>query len=92
MSIAMFGGLHIDMAALKKAEHIREGSGWTGELVQSGVATSGQADSFPNDHTSPNKTSPLGDSLCLAPLPLKHTHQEHVKSMDSNTEPPSPRA
>ena len=41
MSIAMFDGLHIDVAALKTAENLRESSGWTGELVQSGVATSG---------------------------------------------------
>ena len=41
MSIAMFGGLHIGLAALKTAENIRESSGWTGELVQVGVATSG---------------------------------------------------
>ena len=41
MSIAMFGGLDIDLAALKTAENFRESSGWTGELVQSLVATSG---------------------------------------------------
>ena len=41
MSIAMFGGLNIDLAALKTAENLREISWWTGELVQSGVATSG---------------------------------------------------
>ena len=41
MSIAMFDGLHIDLAALKTAENLRESSGWTGELVQSYVATSG---------------------------------------------------
>ena len=38
----------------------------------------------------PNKTSPLGDSLSLAPLPSTNTHQEHVKSTECNTEPPSP--
>ena len=41
MSIAMFCGMHIDLAALKTEETIRESSGWTGERVQSGVATSG---------------------------------------------------
>ena len=40
----------------------------------------------------PNKTSPIGDSLCLAPPPLTNTHQEHVKTTDSNTEPASQRA
>ena len=41
MSIAMFGGMHIDVAALKTAENLRESSVWSGEPVQSGVATSG---------------------------------------------------
>ena len=40
MSIAMFGGLHIDLAA-ETAENRRESSGWTGELVQPGVAICG---------------------------------------------------
>ena len=31
----------IDVAALKTTETLRECSGWTGELVMSGVATSG---------------------------------------------------
>ena len=30
MSIAMFGGLHNDLAALKTTEIVRESSGWTG--------------------------------------------------------------
>ena len=36
----MFGGMHIEMAALL------ESSGWTEALVQAGVATAGTADSF----------------------------------------------
>ncbi len=42
----MFGGLHVEMAALKTLGDLLEGSGWTGALVQAGVATSGTADSF----------------------------------------------
>ncbi|KAJ8027926.1 hypothetical protein HOLleu_30023 [Holothuria leucospilota] len=44
--IVMFGGLHIEMASLKVLGDLLEGSGWTGALVQAGVATSGTADSF----------------------------------------------
>ena len=29
----MFGGLHIDLAALETAENLLERSGWTGEIV-----------------------------------------------------------
>ena len=44
--IVMFGGLHIEMAALKTLGDLLEGSGWTGALVQARVATPGTADSF----------------------------------------------
>lgn len=44
--IVMFGGLHIEMVALKVLGDLLEGSGWTGALVQAGVATPGTADSF----------------------------------------------
>jgi hypothetical protein len=44
--IVMLGGLHIEMAAPKTLGDLLEGSGWTGALVQAGVATSGTADSF----------------------------------------------
>ena len=44
--VIMFGGLHIELAALKTAGNLLESSGWTGALVQAGAATSGKADSF----------------------------------------------
>ena len=42
----MFGGLHIEMTALKMLGDLLEGSGWIGALVQAEVATSGTANSF----------------------------------------------
>ena len=52
----MFGGLHIDLDALETAENLLERSGWTGELVQAGVATSGKADSFlKTSHVTPTR-------------------------------------
>ena len=44
--VVMFGGLHIEMAALKMLGNLLEGSGWTGALVQANVASSGTADLF----------------------------------------------
>ena len=44
--IIMFGGLHIEMTALKMLGDLLEGSGWIGALVQAEVATSGTANSF----------------------------------------------
>ena len=37
--IVIFGGLHIEMATLKTLGDLLDGSGWTGALVQVGVAT-----------------------------------------------------
>ena len=42
----MFGGLHIEMTAMKSIVSILEDSGWTCALVEAGVASSGTADSF----------------------------------------------
>ena len=44
--VILFGGLHIEMAALKTLGNLLDGSGWTSALVQAGVATPGTADSF----------------------------------------------
>ena len=44
--VVMFGGLHIEMVALKMLGDLLEDSGWTGALVQAGITTSGLADSF----------------------------------------------
>ena len=44
--VIMFGGLHIEMVALKSIETLLINSGWTGALVEAGVASPGTADSF----------------------------------------------
>ena len=44
--IILFGGLHIEMAALKSLGDLLDASGWTGALVLAGVATTCTADSF----------------------------------------------
>ena len=42
----MFGGLHIEMAALKSIESILKSSGWTEAIVEADIASSGTAESF----------------------------------------------
>ena len=42
----LFGGLHIEMAALKAVSKWLEGSGWAQALVQAEIVTAGMADSF----------------------------------------------
>ena len=44
--IVMFGGLLVELTAQKAIGKWIEDSGWTGALVQSGIASSGIADSF----------------------------------------------
>lgn len=44
--VVMFGGLHIEMAALKTLGDWLQGSGWVQALVQAEIATAGTADSF----------------------------------------------
>ena len=44
--VVMFGGLHIEMAALKTLGNWLDGSGWVQALVQAEIATAGTADSF----------------------------------------------
>lgn len=44
--IMMFGGLHIELAALKSIGALLQDSGWTGALVEAGVASPGTAESF----------------------------------------------
>ena len=44
--VIMFGGLHIEMAALKSLGTQLEDSGWTSAIIEAGLASSGTADSF----------------------------------------------
>lgn len=46
--VVMFGGLHIEMALWNTIGDFLEGPGWTVALTDSGVASSGTADSFLN--------------------------------------------
>jgi len=40
INVVMFGGLHIEMVALKMLGDLLEGSGWTGALFQAGITNS----------------------------------------------------
>lgn len=44
--VVMFGCLHIEMAAFRSLGTLLQSSGWTGALVEAGVASSGTANSF----------------------------------------------
>ena len=44
--VIMFGGLHIELTALKALGKWLDNSGWVNAITQSGLASSGTADSF----------------------------------------------
>jgi hypothetical protein len=44
--VIMFGGLHIEMAALKSIGTLLQKSGWTEASVEAGIASSGTVESF----------------------------------------------
>lgn len=44
--VVMFGGLHLEVAGFRSLETLLKNSGWTGALVEAGVASSGTAESF----------------------------------------------
>ncbi|WAR14007.1 hypothetical protein MAR_004112 [Mya arenaria] len=46
MFVVMFGGLHIELAALKTIGDLLQDSGWSSVLTQANIATPGTADSF----------------------------------------------
>jgi len=48
--VILFGGLHIETAALKTVGEWLQGSGWVQALVQAEITSAGTVDSFLRDH------------------------------------------
>ena len=87
--VIMFGGLHIELAALQTEGNLLESSGWTGALVQAGVATYGKADSFLKAAHITRTRRAHQVTACVLHQALEEADQEHVKSTEPNTEPMS---
>ena len=85
--VIMFGGMHIESAALETVGNILESSGWTGALVQACVPTSGKADSFLKAAHITRTKRAHQVTACFLYLALEEAHQEHVKTTEPNTEP-----
>jgi len=70
--IAMFGGLHIEMAIWTTYGNYLEGSGWTNALMQANIASSGTADSFLKaSHLTRTRLAHQVTALALAKLQEK---------------------
>ena len=84
--IVMFGGLHIEMASLKVLGNLLEGSGWTGALVQAGVATSGTADSFLKvSHVTRTRRAHQVTASSLYLL-QQNAYREYIQTLEDESE------
>ena len=84
--VILFGGLHIELAALKTLGDLLQCSGWTSALVQSGVATAGTADSFlcAAHITRTRRTHQV--TACVLYQALDEAYQEYVTSLEPDVE------
>ena len=87
--VIMYGGMHIESAALETVGHLLESSGWTGALVQACVPTSGKADSFLKAAHITRTRRAHQVTACFLHQALEEADQEHVKTTEPNTEPMS---
>lgn len=84
--VVMFGGLHIELAALKTLGDLLKSSGWTSALVQAGVATAGTADSFLSAAHITRTRRAHQVTACALYQALQEAHQEYVISIESGIE------
>jgi len=84
--VIMFGGLHIELTALKILGDLLEGSGWTSALVQAGVATAGTADSFLKaSHITRTRHAHQVTASAMYQA-LNEAYQDYVSSVEPDTE------
>ena len=82
--VIMFGGLHIEMVALKSLGTLLKDSGWTSAIVEAGLASSGTADSFLTA-SSVTKTRQAHQITACTLYKLMRGAYENYCSEDSST-------
>ena len=82
----MFGGLHIELAALKTLSDLLKCSGWTSALVHAGVATAGTADSFLTAAHITCTRRAHQVTACVLYQALEEAHQKYVLSTEPGME------
>ena len=83
----MFGGLHIEMAALKTLGDWLQGSGWTHALSQAEIATAGTADSFLQaSHVTSTRRAHQVTAAALYIL-QRHAYDKHSVSAKDDQPP-----
>ena len=86
--MVMFGGLHIEMAALKTVGDWLESSGWAEALVQAEIATVGTADSL-HKASHVMRTKKAHQITAAALYILQHSAYDHYSHtcLKSNKNP-----
>lgn len=87
--VMMFGGLHIEMAFLKVLGDLLEGSGWTGVLVQSGLATPGTAESYLKACHVTRTRRAHQITACSLYLLLQDAYTKYCNGLDEGVSPMS---
>lgn len=73
--VAMFGGLHIEIAAFKALGEFLDGSGWVKALLNADTASSGTAESFVKvSHLSKKQD----EYMRLQLLPYMFSNSQHM--------------
>ncbi len=85
----MFGGLNIEMAAMKSIGTLLQDSGWTGALVEAGIASPGTADSFLKASSITRTRHVHQITACSLYKLLKAAHTDYSKETDEQPEVPS---
>ena len=83
--VIMLGGLHIEMTAFRSLGTLLADSGWTGALVESGIASSGTAESFLSA-SSVTRTRQMHQvtACCLFKLLLDAYNEQSVEAGDED--------
>ncbi|KAK5868005.1 hypothetical protein PBY51_012452 [Eleginops maclovinus] len=84
--VIMFGGLHIVMAALKSIGTLLQESGWTGALVEAGVASSGTTKSFLSAASITKTRQAHQITACSLYLLLKAAYNDYCTEAADNSE------
>ena len=84
--VIMFGGLHIEMAALKSIGTLLQSSGWTSAIVEADIASSGTAESFLSaSSVTRTRQAHQITASCLYKL-LKNAYEYYSNEAVANTD------
>ena len=84
--VIMFGGLHIELAALRSIGTILQDSGWVSALTEADVASSGTAQSFISVSSVTRARHAHQVTACALFKLMKSAYNKYTPDDDGNTE------